>query len=93
MAAAAAAAGAPGEPSSVSVHSACEGKPGDEAGRLRQLLASQKAGHEVRCLRGDFQSCVSLITCKSRPGIFRGRSNMLQGECHGHTLKCSVMRS
>ena len=53
MAAAAAAAGAPGEPSSVSAHSACEGKPGDEAGRLRQLLASQKAGHEVRCLRGD----------------------------------------
>lgn len=47
VAAAATAAGALGEPSSVSAHSACEGKPGDEVGRLRQLLASQKANHEV----------------------------------------------
>ena len=50
-AAAAGAAGALGEPSSASAHSACEAKPGDEAGRLRQLLVSQKAGYEVRCLR------------------------------------------
>lgn len=43
-------AGALGEPSSVSAHSVCGGKPGDEAGGLRQLLATQKADHEVRRL-------------------------------------------
>lgn len=48
-AAAAAAAAAVGEPSTHSGNSACEAKPGDDAGHLRQLLQSQKIGYEVHC--------------------------------------------